>query len=793
MKMKNIMLITLLLLAILTISAVSAADDVTSDNITVNEDANIIANEEDYNNNDHYIDITEEICLDRDNEEEYDDEAEVASIILPKDTTKGSLQILNGEEIVARSDIAQINEEDSPWYIEEDEFDGNEYLYGSIYLNELDFNKIHNGDELSFKFFEINDNEYVAIESFTKICKVTLTSSNMILTEIDYEAEDVEVTYDTEDYFIMEEGWQEKEIMQFTIKEGINGKIVIYLNETLAFNKTLSELDENSSPYTIYLGDLNITQAGTYIIKSYFYNTTESLLYSYENEDEPIFLVLYKHQTVIVDGVSITVNPIPTIINGNESFITINASASADDEITIQIDGKEPITLKLNNIRNDEDGNYIIGSKELNIPLGVGEYNLNITYKGKNITGNKINLISNITITFEDGTIYNKFDDGFVFISLEDGEITSTNLEGKINITIIDNAGNIIDTIEKDIDDVQNSEEENMDARVIKTKDLHTELNGTYTVVVRYFDGDQAETQAEGRVTFKTLTSEDYGISINTIIKDKNNTAITFADIPLSESIIVEIDGKAALISESNIYENSDGTYSLKYNQLKDLTEGSHSISVYLDTNNGRIDLASGNIIVDLEENIEPGLTITIANIEEGNTATVIITTNNTFTGAITVEVANTNYTVNVVKGQGNLQINGLKASTYTATAFFKSDGIFNDMTKTTTFTVTSKFVAPVKNANVIKLTLKKVKVKKSAKKLVLKATLKINGKAPKKGTKITFTFKGKKYVGKTNAKGVAKVTINKKVLKKLKVGKKVKITAKYSTKTVKRTVKIKR
>lgn len=35
MKMKNIMLITFLLLAVLTIGAASAADDVASDNITV--------------------------------------------------------------------------------------------------------------------------------------------------------------------------------------------------------------------------------------------------------------------------------------------------------------------------------------------------------------------------------------------------------------------------------------------------------------------------------------------------------------------------------------------------------------------------------------------------------------------------------------------------------------------------------------------------------------------------------------------------------------------------------------
>jgi hypothetical protein len=99
---------------------------------------------------------------------------------------------------------------------------------------------------------------------------------------------------------------------------------------------------------------------------------------------------------------------------------------------------------------------------------------------------------------------------------------------------------------------------------------------------------------------------------------------------------------------------------------------------------------------------------------------------------------------------------------------------------------------APAKKVDTIKLTLNKVTVKKSAKKLVLKATLKINGKKVK-GKKLTFKFNGKTYKAKTNKKGVAKVTIKKNVLKKLKVGKKVKYQVSYGGKTVKKTVKVKK
>ena len=90
-------------------------------------------------------------------------------------------------------------------------------------------------------------------------------------------------------------------------------------------------------------------------------------------------------------------------------------------------------------------------------------------------------------------------------------------------------------------------------------------------------------------------------------------------------------------------------------------------------------------------------------------------------------------------------------------------------------------------------ISLKKVTAKKSAKKLVLTATLaKVNGKYLK-NKKVTFKFNGKKYTAKTDKKGVAKVTVKKAVLKKLKIGKKITYQATYLKDTVKYTVKVKK
>ena len=87
----------------------------------------------------------------------------------------------------------------------------------------------------------------------------------------------------------------------------------------------------------------------------------------------------------------------------------------------------------------------------------------------------------------------------------------------------------------------------------------------------------------------------------------------------------------------------------------------------------------------------------------------------------------------------------------------------------------------------------KTVTVKKSAKKLVLKATLKTSKNKALKNKKITFKFKGKTYKAKTDKKGIAKVTVKKNVIKKLKKGKKYTVKITYLKDTIKTTLKVKR
>jgi hypothetical protein len=89
-------------------------------------------------------------------------------------------------------------------------------------------------------------------------------------------------------------------------------------------------------------------------------------------------------------------------------------------------------------------------------------------------------------------------------------------------------------------------------------------------------------------------------------------------------------------------------------------------------------------------------------------------------------------------------------------------------------------------------VTLKTVKVKKSAKKLVLTAKLKKGSKALK-NKKVTFKFNGKKIKAKTNKKGIAKVTIKKKDLKMLRVNSEIFYQVTYGKLHVKKIAKVRK
>ena len=217
--------------------------------------------------------------------------------------------------------------------------------------------------------------------------------------------------------------------------------------------------------------------------------------------------------------------------------------------------------------------------------------------------------------------------------------------------------------------------------------------------------------------------------------------------------------------------------------------------------------ITDDNGVVSLKVDLPVGTyAITITALDCGKTVTKTLNVVKRFTdnkNVVKYYNSNFNYKFRVIGDDGNAVGQGVIVSVKIGkkTYNLKTDSngyITIKLTKAyvpKTYTLTATYKGyTIKNTIKVKqvLSAKNLKVKKSAKKLVLTAKLK-QGKKALKNKKIIFKFKGKKYKAKTNKKGIAKVTIKKNIIKKLKVGKKYKFAVTYLKDTIKRNVKVKR
>lgn len=227
---------------------------------------------------------------------------------------------------------------------------------------------------------------------------------------------------------------------------------------------------------------------------------------------------------------------------------------------------------------------------------------------------------------------------------------------------------------------------------------------------------------------------------------------------------------------------------------VSELPTGDHNVRVEYEDENGNKYSTSKNVNVP-----KPEPKMDIVTPTDSTNPEFSINLPEDATGSLIVTVDGKNYAADLVNGKATVSVPDLANGNHNVTIKYTGDKNYSGFVKDTTVVVNmtpkKEDVTPEPEKKADKITLKLAKVKKvkrSAKKLVIKATLKINGKAAK-GKKLKFKFNKKTYKAKTNKKGVAKITIKKKVLKKLKVGKKVKIQVSYGKKTAKIKVKVKK
>lgn len=196
---------------------------------------------------------------------------------------------------------------------------------------------------------------------------------------------------------------------------------------------------------------------------------------------------------------------------------------------------------------------------------------------------------------------------------------------------------------------------------------------------------------------------------------------------------------------------------------------------------------------------------ITVTNPQTGEVKTTTINVVSRFSGAGNVVMYyfdGTQFKVKIIGDNGNAvgksQVVTIKLNKKTYKVKTNAHGFITFKIPKTVKPGSYKLTATY-NGETIKKTVKvkqnlktkKYNVKKSAKKLIIKATLK-NGKKAVKNKKIILKLNGKKFTAKTNKNGIAKFTIKKKFIKKLKKGKKYTMKVTYLKNTIKTTLKVK-
>ena len=287
---------------------------------------------------------------------------------------------------------------------------------------------------------------------------------------------------------------------------------------------------------------------------------------------------------------------------------------------------------------------------------------------------------------------------------------------------------------------------------------------GSHKLKVVYSDDENGDIVMQATIN---VPKPDAGKDV--VIPDKISGDSFEINLPkdATGSLLVTVDGVPQMVPIK------DGKAKI---DLSGLADGTHTVTVkYPDGDNYTGFEKSANITV--KKAVEPRITASDLSI---------------------LYTASTKYSVTVYGTDGKVASNTkvtflVNGKAYkTATTDSKGVASVAITQKPGTYKITSKALGKeVTKTLKVKhiVTLPKVKVKRSAKKLIIKVKVaKVNGKYVT--GKVVLKFKNKKYTAKVK-KGVAKFTIKKNVLKKLKKGKKVTYTASYKQDTVKRTVKV--
>ena len=497
-----------------------------------------------------------------------------------------------------------------------------------------------------------------------------------------------------------------------------------------------------------------------------------------------------------------------------ESFAPMNVTLSS---LTGEIQNSTMLTngtFKVNYISNSSENTIIAKLDDASIKLSFT--NLNLQVSAPNIYYGDAQKV-NLTLPQEvNGTAYIKVNNKTYDVTFNDTDSVTYVIEEILN------SGNY--TIEAIFIDEENQvygsnttllsvfkvSEYTFDS--VMPKDV--KVGDSKTITINLPDDATGEVVIKlGENNFTKQASKTTEIEVSGFVEGNNSITITYygndkydqqskVDTIAAEKVTAEINNETLNV------ETPKGTTTPSFS-ISLPSDATGNLTVIINGKNYTQELVNGSATVNLPE-LNPGNYNAIVTYS-GDSKYSPITTNATVSVPKPVLAAKSfsmlytsgaKYAVSVtldgkaVAGKKvSFTINGKKVTATTDKNGYASVKI-SLPPKSKAYTVTATYLGvKVTNKVTVKsiVTANNVNVKKSAKILKIKVSLKKVNKKYLKGKTLSLKFKGKTYKAKTNKKGIATFTIKKNVLKKLKVGKKYTYKVTYGKDVVNKKITVKK
>ena len=562
--------------------------------------------------------------------EEYDGDADVGGIILRPNTIEGRFVIFDGQtEIFSRNIVGDSDE----WH-----FDDNGNLKYVVYFYMLNLTGVEDGDEITWAFFDREENE---VEDYTRNVKIQINDGTVKF----YNDEEEDESFINQDAIITnddDKNYNPDAVVAVFTDTSIR-QITICLRdiETFLFNRTISEDDFNEGSYAVLLKDLNLNNVedrdiirfvsfdgeGNVIedfTRDCSIKVTDDYIQFYQIDDE-VFLAFYSFYGNLTTGNLNDMELMGWKPNGN--FIEID-SPNKLDELTISINGAEfTRTYTIEDMAEE----YDYSTLSYIYTIALSDDIKNELPQNQTVTFNYVCNDANVTqkrIRYGDYLykIITPDDVADLFaISIADGELQ--NLE---DVAVTFNAtGNA------------------------NRQSIYIELCGGYFCV--YVDDVKVE-------------------DLGRFVRIDHETELELFRLCGHEGAWPEL-----CLTLENIGITESGTYNIKITHIPDFNEGEYFFKT-------ETEIITKNVTVNL--NTTWYMTIDVGDVISGENAVVTVNVPADATGNITIELNGGAYALTVLNGQAVFNVGALNAGTYTVIATYSGDEKYAEAQANKTFVV---------------------------------------------------------------------------------------------------------